>query len=50
MLLAQCCLPFLMATISAASFKDKDIDAGVPWSNEDEEDSAAALPLLADVI
>ena len=39
----------LLAIVSALSFKEKDIVADVPWSNEDEEDHAAALLLLAEV-
>ena len=43
-------LAILMATVSAVSIKDKDIVADIPWSNEDEEDQAACLLLLVDVV
>lgn len=42
-------LAILISTVSAVSITDTDVVAEIPWSNEDEEEQAAALRLLANI-
>ena len=42
-------LAILISTASAVSITGTDVVAEIPWSNEDEEEQAAALRLLGNI-